>query len=155
MAKSTGPDKATRELVAARDGWSCVRCGNSEDPWPGWNIHHRLPRGMGGTSNPDINLPSNLLLLCHACHRYIELYRNEADANGWLVERHMPPAAMRPTAVAVRHAKHGWVYLDDEGGWASTGGGIVDPPADSRPSLSDEVAATVKARVMAEIREQP
>jgi len=82
----TGPDLATRQLVADRDMRRCVRCGG-----PGQQIHHRKPRGMGGTSDPAINSPANLVLLCLDCHAYIESHRAEACADGWLVGREADP----------------------------------------------------------------
>ena len=83
----TGPDLATRQLVVDRDMRRCVRCGE-----PGQQIHHRKPRGMGGTSDPAINSPANLVLLCLACHAYIESHRADAYESGWLVRRWQDPA---------------------------------------------------------------
>lgn len=59
----------------------------------GQNIHHRKPRGMGGT-RVDSG-PENLLLLCGSgttgCHGWIESHREEAHEQGWLLHRHEMP----------------------------------------------------------------
>lgn len=48
----------------------CIRCG-AYVPY-GSKPHHIRPRGMGGTSNPDINKASNGELLCYQCHQLKE-----------------------------------------------------------------------------------
>lgn len=60
----------------------CLRCGSA-----GGQIHHRKPRGAGGTSDPAINGMANLVWVCQSCHSYIESHRNYAYADGWLVHR--------------------------------------------------------------------
>lgn len=49
---------------------------------------------MCGVSNDWTGLPSNGLLLCSGCHRWIELNRAEAMRHGWLVEIGADPAAV-------------------------------------------------------------
>jgi 5-methylcytosine-specific restriction protein A len=49
------------------------------------DIHHRRPRRMGGTLDPEINSPANLVLLCRACHSDIESHRQQALTDGWLL----------------------------------------------------------------------
>lgn len=53
--------------------------------------HHRIPRGMGGTIDPDAHRLDRLLLLCGdgiaGCHGHIETYREEARVRGLLVNR--------------------------------------------------------------------
>lgn len=62
---------------------------------PTWQIHHRKPRGMGGTRDPLVNSPSNLVLLCgsgtEGCHGWVESHRTEAREAGWLVSQHADP----------------------------------------------------------------
>jgi len=82
----TGPSEETRALVWARDGGVCRRCGK-----PGEQIHHRKPRGAGGTSDPATNEPQNLVLLDQACHEWIERNRRACYVLGWLVRRHLDP----------------------------------------------------------------
>lgn len=93
--KDTGPSQDVRNLVIARASGRCERCGSASG-WIGHQVHHRKPRGLGGSSSPDINLPSNLLLLCAGCHEEIErLDREVAYGKGWLVHREHDPA-MQP-----------------------------------------------------------
>ena len=52
MARSTGPTPSTVRVVWERDLGSCARCGTGlrfEDRGYGWSVHHRSPRGMGGS----------------------------------------------------------------------------------------------------------
>lgn len=104
--RKTGPDKATVDLVRQRDRDQCRRChGNGEQ------IHHRRPRGMGGTRDPLINATSNLVLLCSACHLHVETHRTEAFNDGWLVSQH---SSRLPSAIPL--VVHGLpVWLDDNG----------------------------------------
>lgn len=63
------------------------------------SIHHRQPRGAGGTRGAATHSLANLLLICGSgttgCHGYIEDNRRWAYDTGWLV-RHSAPG--RPTA---------------------------------------------------------
>lgn len=112
---SKAPTARTRTVVrhrAERHGWDlCERCGCNL----GENIHHRRPRGMGGSKVPATNLPSNLLWLCGSgttgCHGWIESHRAEAKANGWLLEQWQSPLE-----TPVRVHDRGLVLLDNIGG---------------------------------------
>lgn len=53
--------QTTRRQVLQRDGSGCVSCG--EALGPDADIHHLLPRSMGGTDEL-----SNLVALCDGCH---------------------------------------------------------------------------------------
>lgn len=81
MSGSTGPDAATRAVVYQRAKEQCERCGSGVH----LQIHHRLPRRMGGSKWPLINHPVNLVLLCGACHRQVESYRQQARDDHWLL----------------------------------------------------------------------
>lgn len=99
-----------RELVYARAEERCERCGIR--PYAG-SLHHRRPRGMGGDSRLETNLPANLLLLCGSgvtgCHGWIEDNRIEAKRLGLLV-----PAEHIPDETVVR-LRYGTVLLDNDG----------------------------------------
>lgn len=58
----SGPTKATRALVWERDAGRCARCGLPITRE--WSLHHRVPRGAGGSRRPELNSPANLVLLC-------------------------------------------------------------------------------------------
>ena len=86
IRRKTGPDRGTVEHVRWRDRDKCRRCQGI-----GEQIHHRKPRGMGGTRDPAINSMSNLVLLCQTCHGWIEQHRTQARELGWLVSQHADP----------------------------------------------------------------
>jgi 5-methylcytosine-specific restriction protein A len=72
-----------------RDHNRCRRCGTDATGMP---LHHRKPRGSGGTTDPAINSPANLILACLHCHNWIETHRTYGYENGWLVHREHNPA---------------------------------------------------------------
>lgn len=81
--RDTGPSAKVRREVAERAGHRCERCRCH--PWPQGHVHHRKPRGIGGTVDPRANLASNLAYLCSTCHDHVELNRAESYAAGWLL----------------------------------------------------------------------
>jgi 5-methylcytosine-specific restriction protein A len=87
--RDTGPALLVRQVVRHRAGGRCERCGRR-----GGEIHHRRPRGMGGSSDPATNGLANLVLLCRPCHRWVESHRCAARAAGWLVWQGHDPAAV-------------------------------------------------------------
>lgn len=86
--RTTGPTKQVRDLVYARDGHRCVRCGTSEQ----LTIQHRVNRAMGGSTDPRINQPTNLLTACQDCNMHFEAEPAEAYVHGWKVRRPKDPA---------------------------------------------------------------
>lgn len=84
---------AVRRRVHDRDGMCCVRCGISV-AHTARSIHHRQPRGAGGTRGPQAHRLSLLVLLCGTgttgCHGWIESNRAEARALGWLISKFEP-----------------------------------------------------------------
>lgn len=86
--RATGPTPAIRALVKAREDDACAICGRRTAPF---QIHHRRPRGIGGTRRLDTNSPANLVLL-DDCHAGIESHRTVAYLNGWLVPQQADPA---------------------------------------------------------------
>lgn len=103
MSTKTGPDQRIRQLVMERDQFQCVRCGNPVTGEPGvdFSVHHRIARGMGGSRDPRLNMPANLILLdgsgTTGCHGAVEKARAEARTHGYLVWR-----SLDPTKVPVR-----------------------------------------------------
>lgn len=87
--RDTGPCEDIRETVRTRAKRKCEACGLSEGRM---DIHHRRPRGMGGTSDPAANFPSNLVLLDRGCHSWFESHRAVALEMGWLVLQGHDPA---------------------------------------------------------------
>ena len=91
----TGPSRSVRALVMTRDGFACVRCGQSTIGRP-HSIQHRLSRGSGGTSDPRVNSPSNLILLCGSattlCHGEVTANLDRHDlAAGYRLESWQDP----------------------------------------------------------------
>jgi hypothetical protein len=113
------PTRATLEKVQSRDEGRCASCGHHVHGERGrdWSLHHRRPRGAGGTSLAWVNLPANLILLCGsgttACHGVIESNRATSYIEGFLVHRN---GIRRADEVPIEHAVHGRVLLDDTGG---------------------------------------
>ena len=115
--RSTGPSSAVVDAVLERDHWSCIVCNEAivGDRGTDWSIGHRIPRGMGGTKDPRINLSSNLLTLCGSgttgCHGATEgPLRAMAYTEGWLLPRSADPRAV-PVLIE-RGARY--VYLTNE-----------------------------------------
>lgn len=108
--------KKINDLVDARDGYRCVRCGVSLVSVPG-SRHHRVRR------RDTADKPSVLVLLCGSgttgCHGWAHAHPKAARRLGLIV-----PAVRRPPldtttipCVGIRHdGKSGWFLLDDEGG---------------------------------------
>jgi 5-methylcytosine-specific restriction protein A len=106
---STGPTKKTVQIVKDRAANHCERCGHNVEDRPA-AVHHRRPRGMGGSRRPDTNSPCNLLLLCDPCHLTVESSRQISRERGWLVRQEHDPAT-RPVWLAGR----GWSFLTPDG----------------------------------------
>lgn len=110
----TGFSLFVRELIWCRDQGCCARCGQglSRPRSDTYDMHHRRPRGSGGTTVRWVNLPANGVLLCTRCHALVEAYRNEARDEGYLVRLN---GRLTASEVPLKHALHGWVLLHDDG----------------------------------------
>lgn len=84
--------QTTRLLVYARAGQCCELCGVYAY---GGSLHHRRPRGMGGSKDPVTSSPANALLLCGSgttgCHGQVEGNRADALERGLLLRQHQDP----------------------------------------------------------------
>ena len=116
----TGPPLAVRRLVLERDQYRCALCGIALAGRP-YSLHHRRNRGAGGSSDPAINSPANLLSVCGTgttlCHGWLGANPRPALAAGYVVSLN---STEDPAAVPVRHAVHGTVLLTHDGlvrGW--------------------------------------
>lgn len=105
----TGFSANVRAVVEGRSGGMCEVCGEGRVT----EIHHRRPRGMGGSSSGDTNKPSNALALCNACHRMIESNRAVAMLLGWLMPQRTRNGAS-PSGRRVMY-RGAWVFLADDG----------------------------------------
>ncbi|PRB01784.1 hypothetical protein [Microbacterium sp. MYb64] len=83
-----------RFIFFEREGERCFRCRRSlrfeQRGWE-WSLHHRQPRGMGGTKKP-MSIANGLVLCGHAttpggCHAWVESRRAMAEDLGYLIRR--------------------------------------------------------------------
>ncbi len=104
----TGFPDDVRDMVAARCGGRCEICGGA----PMEQLHHRRPRGMGGSQRPETNTASNALGVCAGCHLLVESNRYHAGKRGWIVSQRNNPADVE---VLIRGT---YRLLDDAGDYA-------------------------------------
>jgi hypothetical protein len=82
----------------------------------GYSVHHRIPRGMGGSSSRLLGSPANLLLLCGSgvdgCHGWVEQNREQATTLGYLISR---LSGQVPDQVPVKRWGIEWVTLQSTG----------------------------------------
>lgn len=107
--RDTGFSPATRELIHARSAglceirWCCD--GVMMD-----QIHHRRPRGMGGSRRESTNLASNGIAACVDCHAFAESNRALALECGWLIPQAEDCPETVPVLINRRRA-----LLEDDG----------------------------------------
>jgi 5-methylcytosine-specific restriction protein A len=71
-------------------------------------FHHRRPRGQGGSKDPEVHSPANLLHLCYECHQSVEANSGTSYPNGWKIKHGILDPELVP---ALRRGR--WVLLDD------------------------------------------
>ena len=86
-------------------------------------IHHRKPRGMGGTSRREINYADNGLLACNVCHATVESRREWSLKHGFLVSQFRDPADVPVwwRCAKTSDGKKKMVLLDNMGGKTEIG----------------------------------
>lgn len=96
-----------RDKIKTRAHGSCEVCGFTI----GYSaqIHHRRPRGMGGSRSEQSGSISNGLFIHPKCHAQIESDRNKAMSMGFLIYQGDDPGK-----VPVR-LWYGWHYLNNDG----------------------------------------
>jgi 5-methylcytosine-specific restriction protein A len=114
----TGPDRDTRQLVMERDDWTCAFCGRPIREGQDYSLQHRKARGSGGTSDPAVNSPANLVLVdgsaTTGCHFFLESRKADAEKIGFVISKN---SDIDPATVAISHALYGPVLLLDDGTW--------------------------------------
>jgi len=117
--RSKRVSQAVRAQVLQRATYKCERCGIPLSKGFYYSLHHRTPRGMGGSREERLNLPSNLVAICGSgttgCHGFIESNREMAEREGWLVSRYEESAEIPIFIYGV-----GWRYLMDEGTYSTS-----------------------------------
>jgi hypothetical protein len=121
--RDTGPDRATRALVADRDDWTCFSCGTPTLDRPS-NLQHRDNRGAGGSRDPLKNSPANLITACGSpltgCHGRFERYLPDDNRLGYWLRSSQDPAK-----TPVWHWEWGWVLLGHDGAVTQVGVGAA------------------------------
>ena len=108
-------------------GWvDCERCGFVTGVA---QLHHRRPRGAGGSRRADTNVASNGCALCPACHAWVESHRLAALETGLLVRQSDRPADVPVRVFDTVRVEHKWVLLTDTGG-------VVEIPAPAEGMVS-------------------
>lgn len=96
----------TRKAITDRADKRCEVCGSIGAT----QIHHRQPRGMGGSKQPATRSAANGIYIHADCHRRIELNRAKSYLLGHLVRMNFLP---NETPIRLWD---GWWVLDDDGG---------------------------------------
>jgi len=115
----TGFSPLVRNQIKERAGFDedtryarCEGCGK----WYAegfYELHHRIPRGSGGTKRIHVNLAANGLCFGRdCCHAFAESERNEAYDRGWLISQHRKN--ITPCDVPVQMHDGTWL-LDNDG----------------------------------------
>lgn len=116
-----------RLAVLERDGHACSRCGVTVQR-PFYSLHHRRPRGMGGSRL--LHTMANLVTLCGSgttgCHGEIEGDRDRQRQVGWLV-----PKGVRPEDWPIERRPKKWELPGD----------VEWVPASPHPRQTEETAA--------------
>lgn len=80
------------EQILQRDNYSCQ--ATVHDPTAATAdcrgrlvVHHRRPKGMGGTADPSIHDPDNLITLCDRHHTDVHSRPAHSYSTGLLVRR--------------------------------------------------------------------
>lgn len=117
-----GFPKQVKQIITDRSAGMCELdfCGPAEV------IHHRRPRGSGGTSLDWVNQAANGFHVSAACHDRIEgrhpaWSRTQSGALGWLVDLN---ASRRAADVPVLYRGR-WVLLRDDGSITAIEGGAA------------------------------
>lgn len=95
----------TRKAVVQRANARCEVCGLTGAS----QIHHRKPRGMGGSGRREVRSAANAIYVHAACHRRIEANRTKAYLLGHLVH-----AWQQSESTAIR-LWDGWFLLTSDG----------------------------------------
>lgn len=103
MSALTDEIRMTLHMLAVRTGQRCEWCGKPIQRMEPSSMHHRRPRGAGGTLREDVHSLA-VLVLVHGhgtlgCHRDMEVSRDDAKARGFLITHHLTREPIDPASV--------------------------------------------------------
>lgn len=119
--KAAAFSDATKRLVADRADGLCEIAVPGVCVGVGSEFHHRRPRSSGGSRDERLGRVTNCLLLCVACHRFVESRRSRAYDAGWLVRGWDDPADCPVLKYGATTSL--WLSLTDAGGYEPAGVG--------------------------------
>lgn len=93
MPRPTGFPRPVIELVTARSQNYC-ECMSTGCTLIAEHIHHRRPKGLGGTRRPESQWASNALHVCLRCHLKIHAMPTWSRTHGFLVRQADDPATV-------------------------------------------------------------
>lgn len=93
MPRPTGFPRPVIELVTARSQNYC-ECMSTGCTLIAEHIHHRRPKGLGGTRRPESQWASNALHVCLRCHLKIHAMPTWSRTHGFLVRQSDEPATV-------------------------------------------------------------
>jgi hypothetical protein len=117
MGRPSGFSPSESALIISRDGGRCFRCGKAVDLTArgvAFSLHHRQPRGMGGTSR-RVTVACGVTLCgsgTAGCHGWVETHRQLARELGYLVPLN---GVLKPAEVAIVRWDGAVVRLTDDG----------------------------------------
>lgn len=85
--RNTGFSEEVKAVILARSYSSCEVMVDRVCVFTASTIHHRRPRGMGGSKKVDTNDADNGLAVCRVCHAIVESRREWALENGFVVRQ--------------------------------------------------------------------
>jgi 5-methylcytosine-specific restriction protein A len=100
---------ANRQLVMGRAFGCCERCLKATLCG---HLHHRRPKGLGGSKAPDRHDVSNLVYLCPQDHSWAHGNPTAAAAEGFIVPR---SSGNHPLEVPITDLSGQTQFLDNEG----------------------------------------
>lgn len=116
--------KQVRHMFFEREGQACFYC-RRQLAWElrgsmlagGWSAHHRIDRGMGGTT-AVMTLPHGLILCgtgVTGCHGEVTESKQWALSMGLSIPRNATTPEFAPAAVRVRDKYGRWFLLTESG----------------------------------------
>jgi hypothetical protein len=101
--------RANRQIVQGRAFGRCERCLTATLCG---DLHHRRPKGLGGSKAADRHDVGNLVYVCRSCHAWCHGNPTDAAETGFIVPR---SSGTHFTAVPITNLVGQTRFLDNEG----------------------------------------